>query len=112
MKRMLAVIMVLSTALAAQAATPIAPRLERALAAGTGPVAVWVTFTDKGLDGAALDDALAAAERQLAPRALARRAKATAPGTRLVDARDLALSPDYVAAVAATGARRGASRAG
>lgn len=86
------------------AAAPLTGRLERALAEpGRGPAdraAVWVAFTDRGLDGAELAAALAAAEADLAPAARERRRQAGAG----VDVNDLPLNPDYLDAVAATGA--------
>jgi len=73
--------------------------------------AIWVFFRDRG-SAAASDSALARAARDLAPRALARRAKAAAergkpacPGaTPCVDARDLDPDAAYVRAVEGSGA--------
>ena len=91
-----------STALAPTFAAEKARPGERALQ--------WVFFRDHG-SGAALDSALAAAERLLSPRAVARRAKAMrergarAPADRLVDERDLEPAAAYVSAVGDAGGR-------
>ncbi len=109
-KIVLTLLLTVLTVLAASATT--GPRLDRALAdpdgvmeKADGTYAVWVQFTDRGLAGTALDDAINAAAGQLSPRALARRAKVKGPGELLVSARDLAPAESYVAAVVATGAR-------
>ena len=81
----------------------MSPRLQQALH-GEGPWAVWVFFNDKGLSGDALADALAAAERDLTARTARRRAKVMPSEGRLVDEADLAVFPDYLARVRATGA--------
>jgi len=109
-------------AAAAGAAAGLAPRLERALADpvtyprdGQGRLAVWVFFRDKGLQGEALDVALAEAEAALPPHAVWRRQKMRTSGAgvgkrgadgraRLVDAGDLPIAQRGLDAVAATGA--------
>jgi subtilisin family serine protease len=88
-----------------------------AAAAGAAPSAsaapAWVFFRDRGAlgrDGPARELALADAARRITPRALARRAKAaraTKQPAALLDDRDLAPDPAYVAAVEA---RAGAIR--
>lgn len=78
-------------------------RLQGALADG-GPEVVWVYFGDKGLSGGDLDRALEAAEKELSPRAARRRAKVMPAGGRLVDSGDLAVAPEYLDKVGATGA--------
>ncbi len=78
-------------------------RLVKALD-GEGPWVVWVFFGDKGLSGAALGNALDAAEDDLSPRAARRRAKVAPPEGRLVDEADLAVHPDFLARARATGA--------
>ncbi len=106
----------------ASRAAEIAPRLGRALADpaaaprdGQGRLGVWVFFRDKGLQGGALDAALAEAEAALPPHAAWRREKMRTAGAgvgkrgadgraRLVDAGDLPVAPGGLAAVAATGA--------
>ncbi len=90
----------------------LTPGLQRALAVGDSPaqaadgtLAVWVHFTDKGVDGPALAAALQRTEDGLGERARKRRAKVAADKDgRLVDATDLPLHRPYTAAVAATGA--------
>lgn len=67
----------------------------------------WVFFTDKGVESAGLEAALGRAERELSPRALARRVRER--GDRGVDLRDVPPAPGHVAAVLATGARLRAS---
>ena len=66
---------------------------------------VWVHFVDKGptARGDALVVALAERQAELPPRTLARRQRTR--GAAAVDARDLPLSREHVAAVMATGAR-------
>jgi len=81
----------------------MSPRLQQALD-GEGPWVVWVFFTDKGLSGDALSEALAAAEADLNVRAARRRAKVMSPPDRLVDETDLAVHPNYLASALATGA--------
>ncbi len=85
-------------------------RLQRALADPAfggrdtgGTLAVWVFFTDKGLVGAALQQAFDRAEAELTERAAWRRSKVTV-GRRLVDGDDLPVAIDYVAAVGQLGA--------
>lgn len=102
-------------------AAPIAPgsrtgdrlsrSLERALATGDpalraadGRYKVWVRFRDKGVRGADLDAAVAAAAARLDPRALARRERRMAPGAPVVDGLDLDVAPAYLARCSATGA--------
>ncbi|MCY1070581.1 S8 family serine peptidase [Nannocystis sp. RBIL2] len=63
----------------------------------------WVFFRDKQVEGADLEAALVRQERELAPRALRRRARVR--GDRGVDVRDVPPAPDYVQSVAATGVR-------
>lgn len=63
----------------------------------------WVFFTDKGVEGAEAEAAVARAARELSPRALARRVRER--GDRGVDLRDVPPAPAYVRAVLATGAR-------
>jgi len=94
---------------AGDARADVSPRLAKALDASSplplaedGTTGVWVRFADRGLDRAALAAALADAERALDPKAAARRAKMDGP---VVTEGDLPLNPDYLAAVAATGAR-------
>jgi serine protease AprX len=81
-----------------------------AAAARATPSSNWVFFRDHG-PGEAGDSALAAAARNLSPRALARRARAAAERARrstscasLVDSRDLDPEPGYVKAVEMSGA--------
>ena len=81
----------------------MSPRLQEALD-GEGPWVIWVFFRDKGLGGAELDNALAAAEADLTCRAARRRAKTFGQDGPLVDAADLAVHPDYLARARATGA--------
>ena len=65
---------------------------------------VWITFADKGeRDAADLATRLAAAEAALTPRARARRVRAHV--SPLVDARDLPVPPEYLAALEARGLR-------
>ena len=80
-------------------------RLQRALADPAfdgrdtdGTLAVWVFFTDKGLVGAALQQAFDRAEAELTERAAWRRAKVTVGG-RLVDGDDLPVAAGYVAVI-------------
>jgi subtilisin family serine protease/subtilisin-like proprotein convertase family protein len=87
------------------------PLLTRALADGDdtmqradGRYVVWVYLTDRNLDPAGLASALAARERELPQRTLARRARAAEPGAPLVDARDLPVAATYRDRLAATGA--------
>ena len=91
---------------------PVSPLLQKALDHPRDlglekgvPVAVWVFFTDKGLEGEALDLALQQAREDLSPRALARRRRMAGPGSPVVDTRDLPLAPDYLARVAALGGK-------
>jgi hypothetical protein len=72
------------------------PRLARlAPDPNAAPVAVWVSFVDKGESGAAdLDARLARAEAALTPRARARRLRAHV--TPLVDYADLPVDPSYL----------------
>jgi len=86
-----------------EADSVMSSRLKEALDS-EGPWVVWVFFRDKGLSGAALEDALDAAEDNLLPRAARRRAKVASPEGRLVDAADLAIFPDYLARARSTGA--------
>jgi len=81
----------------------MSPRLTEALD-GEGPWVVWVYFRDKGLSGAALEDALDAAEDDLLPRAARRRAKVASPEGRLVDEADLAVHREYLERARSTGA--------
>lgn len=69
------------------------------------PVKAWILFTDKGLEGApAVAEAATRLGRTYHPRALERRQRRrTLPG--LFDVHDLPVSPLYVDAVKATGAR-------
>ncbi len=107
--------LVAMTAAAASATVAPAPSaaVARALAdsdfpgrSTDGTIAVWVWFTDKGLQGDALARALDAAERSLGERAAARRAKtANDKDGRLVDATDLPLHRPYLDTALATGAR-------
>ncbi len=90
----------------------VGPRLARVLADPAAPMwqddgtlAVWVYLADRDLEPDALADALANLEASLPTRTLQRRAKTLAPGARVVDARDLAPAPRYLAAIAATGAQ-------
>lgn len=91
---------------------PVSPLLQKALdhprdlgLEKGAPVAVWVFFTDKGLDAAALDRALQQAREELSPRAVARRGRMAGPGAPVVDARDLPLAPDDLAEVVALGGK-------
>ncbi|PIE75944.1 hypothetical protein CSA17_04840 [bacterium DOLJORAL78_65_58] len=94
------------------AATPtVSPRLDAALGDDgfvwrndDGRLTVWVFFVDKGLAGAALERALDQAENELSARVAWRRAKVTATGQRLVDARDLPVCPRYKDAITRLGA--------
>ena len=65
------------------------------------PVAVWVTFRDKGAHGAELEALLARAEADLSPRNRARRLKARV--TPLVDAADIPVAPAYLEELIAQG---------
>ncbi len=111
MKRCVETVLLLLVLLAAAPtvaeSSPVAPRLDRAMADGADDAiwSVWVTFADRNLTVEEFPAALAGAEQTLSPRALARRAKVAAPGARLVDALDLPLAADYLTAVAETGAR-------
>lgn len=70
--------------------------LPEALTPGEAPVAVWLTFADKGERGVSdLMSRLAQAEAALTPRARARRLRAQV--TPLVDERDLPVEPAYLA---------------
>ena len=86
-----------------EAGSVMSARLTEALD-GEGPWVVWVFFRDKGLSGAALEDALDAAEDDLLPRAARRRAKVASPEGRLVDEADLAVHPEYLERARSTGA--------
>ncbi|MFQ5414846.1 MAG: S8 family serine peptidase [Phycisphaerae bacterium] len=84
----------------------VVPDVARALqASADGTAAVWVFFTDKGVDtAAAYETALADVARTYHPAAVRRRAlRRTFPG--LFDHRDLPLPTSYVDAVRGTGAR-------
>jgi serine protease AprX len=85
------------------AAAKLDPRLLVALAtAGTEPVSVWVTFSDKGeTDSGDLVRRLAEAEAALDPHARARRERAGV--TPLVDYLDLPVHPPYVESLHAMG---------
>ncbi|MDC0716577.1 S8 family serine peptidase [Nannocystis bainbridge] len=63
----------------------------------------WVFFSDKQVAGAGLELALERQARELAPRALQRRARVR--GDRGLDVRDVPPAADYVQSVTATGAR-------
>jgi serine protease AprX len=109
--RLLVLFALLMLLAAPAAAQTLSPRLEQALTTGDSPwrdsdgaLTVWVYFQDKGLSGAALERALAAAESQLNERAAWRRAKVTGPGQPLVDQGDLPVHPDYLDLCRATGA--------
>jgi len=73
------------------------------VASSDGSVVIWVQFTDKGVQGDALQTALVEAEKNLTPAARIRRAKGYT-GSHLVDEADLPLAGHYVDAVSATGA--------
>ena len=94
--------LLVSAAPAAHAAT-IDPRLVPLLSRPTAaaPVTVWVTFRDKGAQGADLEALLARALAGLSPRSRARRLKAHV--TPLVDVDDLPVAPAYLAELAAMG---------
>ncbi len=87
------------------ATAPLGRGLARALEApegsADGTLAVWVRFADKGLAPGQVRAALADAAADVEPAVLARRAKAG----HALDEADLPLCRDYLAAVAATGAR-------
>lgn len=92
-------------------ASPVAPRLARALADpaarprdAAGRLPVWVFFVDRGLDGPALAAALQRAEDELSPRARLRRQRGRLPDGRLVAPGDLPLAGDYLRQARATGA--------
>lgn len=90
----------LAPALAAALADPGHP-LRRA----DGRLKVWVRFRDRDVAPGRLAAELASARAALAPRALARRERvAAATGAAAVDARDLPVSPRYLARCAGTGA--------
>ncbi len=97
------------TAATAAIAAParISARLTAALEAAPAPataadgrLAIWVRFVDRDLDGAELATALQDARKRLPERQLERRARMSTP----IDAADLPLVREWVAAVAATGA--------
>lgn len=67
------------------------------------PRPIWVFFTDRGLASHETPGALLSRLAELGPRTVARRARVGAGP--LVSLRDLPPNPDYVRAVAATGAR-------
>ncbi len=89
----MAIALGLAGAASAAAAAEVAPALSTLLVPGTAPRPVWVFFTDKG-EAAADPAALRAAEARLSERALARRARAGAPGAAW---RDLPNAPAYLA---------------
>lgn len=109
---LLACLIAVPSAIAAAERPAITSLLQRALddpgyprRDEAGRLAVWVSFRDKGVEGAALARALDRAEADLSDRAARRRAKMTTDKTaRLVDVTDLPLHRSYVEAVAATGA--------
>ncbi len=86
-------LVVLTCCLLLAAPTLAAPPAERP---------VWVFFADKGLDGPALDAALAEAAAQLPAKVRARRERS---GGKVVTAGDLPLAAADLAAAQATGAR-------
>ncbi len=112
-RSVLAALLLLLPCLAAAAARDAGPVVSATLArvleqggpavGSDGRLSVWVAFTDRGLDDAGLQRALARLEQGLDDHA--RRRRARAGRDRLVDASDLPPSPRYLAAVAATGAR-------
>ena len=110
---LLLVVSVAATALAAASDdAKITPRLRAAFddsdfpwRAADGRIAVWVFFTDKGLAGNELQQALSRAEGGLTERTAWRRAKMHKAGERLVDTGDLPVNPRYLAQIEATGAK-------
>ena len=87
--------------------TPLAAKLDGRLldaarSADPAPVAVWLTFTDKGEQGSAdLVARLAAAEAALTDRARARRLRAQV--SPLVSYEDLPVAPEYLRALESRG---------
>lgn len=114
MRKLSLCVLMLAVSLTAMAQTlpdHAGPLLQKALAdpAATmqrddGTFKVWVSFTDRGLSPAALEQALSDRRAELPTRTLERRAKVTPAGQALVDARDLPVSADHRRAVLATGA--------
>ncbi|MDH3216715.1 MAG: S8 family serine peptidase, partial [Candidatus Krumholzibacteria bacterium] len=81
----------------AQAPDKVSPALRRVLSRANGddPLKTWVFFSDKG---DRLSEKLAEAERNLTPRARARRAR-NRGADNLVDTYDIPVDPGYVAQV-------------
>lgn len=93
------------------AAAETGPLLEKAISSGgddliqpDGTWAIWVYFTDKGLEENLISTALFNAQNELSQRTLDRRARVKPVGLPPVDLRDVPVAAQYLEAVGASGA--------